>query len=268
MPRRKGGPGRVTVGRHSMETRPELRARAFCANIDDRSQIHNLLTPAEQAELAQIATVLEFGAAGTTIYSEEEDAHFLYAISKGLVRLTRHEENGDRQVLAFMWPGDLFGLAERGRYVNSAETVTAATVYRFPLQRLRRLLLREPQLQLHVLLKAAHALRAAQRQIIVLGQQDTYRRLASFLLEFSRHHEFFDEESRVLHLPMTRFDMADYLGMSPETMARAFARLERSALIRRIAPRSVQIQRARELAHLASYRGGSEEGPRPTPGSR
>lgn len=49
------------------------------------------------------------------------------------------------------------------------------------------MLLREPQLQLHLVLKAAHELRAAQRQIIVLGQQDAYRRLASFLVEFSRH---------------------------------------------------------------------------------
>jgi len=236
------------------EARPEVRGRSFCADTDDGSKLHELLTPAEQVQLGQIATVLEYRAAGATIFSEGEDSHFRYAIDKGSIRLTRHLENGGRQILAFMWPGDLFGLAERGHYVNSAETLAPATIYRFPLQKLRSLLLREPQLQLHMLIKAAHDLRAAQRQIIVLGQQDTYRRLASFLLDLGQHVAFNDEAPGRLRLPMNRLDIADYLGTSTETVTRAFARLERDRLVSRLSPRSLRIDDLVGLTRLSQGR--------------
>jgi CRP-like cAMP-binding protein len=230
--------------------KPKIRARGFSADLDHGSKLDNLLSPSQQTELGAIATVLEFRTAGAPIYSEGEDAHFLYTIESGVIRISRHLEDGGRQVLAFMWPSDLFGLAERGHYVNSAETLTAAIVYRFPLQKLRRLLLREPQLQLHFLIKAAHELRAAQRQIIILGQRDTYRRLASFLLDSCQQATFFDAVSRILTLPMSRFDIADYLGTSPETVARAFARLEHEGLIKRLAPRSIKLRDMRRMSSL------------------
>jgi hypothetical protein len=70
------------------EAQPEVRGRSFCADTDDGSKLHELLTPAEQVQLGQIATVLEYRAAGATIFSEGEESHFRYAIDKGSVRLT------------------------------------------------------------------------------------------------------------------------------------------------------------------------------------
>lgn len=246
---------KVAISRKAgREARPKVQARPFCAEVDDGSKVHNLLTPAEQTELARIATVLEYRAANTTIYSEDEDAHFLYAIDKGIVRISRHSADGERQILAFMWPGDLIGLAERGHYVNSAETLTPATVYRFPFPRLRSLLLREPQLQLHLLIKAAHDLRTAQRQIIVLGRQDAYRRLASFLLDLRQHAAFHDRSTGGLRLPMSRLDIADYLGTSPETVTRAFARLEHDGLVSRASPRTLRVDDLVGLTRLAQAR--------------
>lgn len=236
------------------EARPKVVARPFCADTDDHSQVHNLLTPSEQAQLARIATVLDYRAGNTTIYSEGEDVHFLYAIDQGVVRISRHLEDGERQVMAFLWPGDLCGLAERGHYVNTAETLTPATLYRFPLQKLHGLLLHEAQLELHLLVKAAHALRTAQRQIIVLGRQDTYRRLASFLLDLGHHAAFHDRSAMTLTLPMNRYDIADYLGTSAETVTRAFTRLEQEGLVTRAAPRSLRINDWAGLTRLAQGR--------------
>ena len=220
---------------------PKVIAREFCA-IEGRPLLfHNLLSSREQAELAKIATILEYQIGGVAIYSEGEDAHFLYLIDEGVVRLSRHLPNGARQVLGFMWPGDLFGLAEEGRYVNSAESLTPAAVFRFPLERLRRLLLSEPLLQLHLLTKAAHELRNAQRQIIILGRLSTGKRLGSFLLDCRQHVSIFESRTRLLRLPMSRFDIGDYLGTSPESVARAFAALERDGFLRRVSPRSVEL---------------------------
>lgn len=236
------------------EARPKIKARPFCIDVDDSTRVHDLLTPSQQAQLTRIATVLDYRAGNTTIFSEGEDAHFLYAIDRGAVRISRHLEDGGRQVLAFLWPGDVFGLAERGHYVNAAETLTPAILYRFPLQKLRSLLLRDAQLQLHLLVKAAHALRTAQRQIIMLGRQDTYRRLASFLLDLSQHVAFHDKSPANLSLLMSRLDIADYLGTSSETVTRAFTRLEHDGVITRSSPRSLRIDDLAGLTRLAQGR--------------
>ncbi len=108
--------------------RPKIIAREFLATREQRPKLDNLLTSAEQAKLATIATLIEYQTGGVAIYSEGEDAHFLYLIDSGIVRLSQHLPNGDRQVLSFMWPGDLFGIAEDGRYVNSAESLTTAAI--------------------------------------------------------------------------------------------------------------------------------------------
>jgi CRP-like cAMP-binding protein len=231
-------------------TNPVVRARPFDAVSDRRSRIDNLLSPQEQAELAGIGTVLEYRRGGVAIFSAGEDAHFLYAIDKGFVRVSRHDEDGHRQIIAFMWHGDLFGIAEHGRYANSAETASAATIYRFPLQKLRRLMEREPRLQVHLLTKALHELRAAQRQIVVLGQLEASRRLASLIQDFSQHREIYDPKTCRLALSLSRQDIADYLGTSPENVARAFNALEGTRVLRRVTPRIVEILDAAKLAEL------------------
>jgi CRP/FNR family transcriptional regulator, anaerobic regulatory protein len=221
--------------------RPKIIATEFCAAAQRRPLLDNLLSPAEQAALAEIATILTYQAGGAAIFTEGEDAHFLYLIDEGVVRICRTLPDGARQVLGFMWPGDMLGLVEAGRYVNAAETLTPATLFRLPLERLERLLLSEPSLQLHMLIKAAHELRRAQRQLIVLGQLNNAKRLASFLVDIRQHVAFFESSTGLLRLPMSRFDIADYLGTSPESVARAFAALERAGLVRRASPRVVHL---------------------------
>ncbi|HUC16884.1 MAG TPA: helix-turn-helix domain-containing protein [Acetobacteraceae bacterium] len=76
------------------------------------------------------------------------------------------------------------------------------------------------------------------------------RRLASFLLDCRQHLELFDSKTQMLRLPMSRFDIADYLGTSPESLARTFARLEREGFVQRASPRSVRLCDADALARL------------------
>jgi CRP-like cAMP-binding protein len=93
---------------------------------------------------------------------------------------------------------------------------------------------------------------------MVLGQQNIYQRLASFILEFLYHSEYFDPKTSRLKLPVNRFDIADYLGTAPESAARAFARLEAEGLVKRVTSRAVDIldldgliemQRGRRRSH-------------------
>jgi CRP-like cAMP-binding protein len=176
-----------------------------------------------------------------TIFRSEKEAEFVYVVDEGIVRITRLAPNGQRRILAFMVPGDLFGMPDCGVYVNSAETVSSARLYRFPWPALRHLMANEPQLQQKVLIKLAHDFRQAQRQMMMLGQQSARQRLAVFLLDFIRNPGFFDQRRSRLTLPVNRFDLADYLGTTRETAARTFARLERERLIRRIDSHTIQI---------------------------
>lgn len=229
---------------------PKVIARRFCRSGELPASPDNLLSPAEEGQLSRIATILDYRA-NTTIFTEAEDAHFLYLIQEGVVRISRHLPDGTRQVLAFMWPGDLFGLAEEGYYVNSAEALAQSVVFRFPLDRLQETLTKEPLLQMHLLMKAAHELRQTQRQIIVLGRFRNSRRLASFLTDCLQHSACFYQSSHLLRLPMNRHDIADYLGMTAESAAHAFTRLEQNDYIRRASPRSIEIRDRERLVRFA-----------------
>lgn len=233
-------PERLTIG-----------ARRYGAASVRGLPFANLLTRKEQRELARIAETVTY-ARRQSIFKEGDRADYLFVIEQGVVRVSRDLMEGERHVLAFFRPGDLLGLAEEGRYINSAYTLTAVTLRRMHLRSLHELLLSDSQLQLRFLLKAAHELRMAQRQLIVLTRKPPHQRLATFLLNFMNHREYFSAVENSVYLPMTRDDIADYLAIRPETLARAFARLERDGVIARFSPREIRIRNLSELIHLGT----------------
>ncbi len=208
------------------------------------------LTASEKAELARLAQVIDFRTAGSDIFSQGDEAGFIYLLTDGVVRTCHTLRNGERQILAFHWPGDIFGLAEHGRYVSEARTVAPSRVYRFPVAKLERFLLKNPKVQDGLLVKSMHDLRLAQRQLIVIGRFDVPRRLAAFLIDCSAHAHYFDSTTKVLCLPMSREDIADYLGTSAETVTRALGRLERDGMLRRTTPRTIELDRDRLKAFI------------------
>ncbi|MDR3472367.1 MAG: Crp/Fnr family transcriptional regulator [Devosia sp.] len=197
------------------------------------------LSADDKAALGRIGEVVEFKTAGSEILASGEQAKFLYLLTAGVVEANRPLANGERHVIAFYWPGDLFGLAESGVYVNSARTLAKCTVYRFQTRELAEFLLQHPGIQRHFLVKAVHDLRNSQRQVIMMGRLNVLKRLAVFLLDCSAHDAYFDAKTRALALPMTRYDIADYLGTSAEVATRAFGRLEAESLLHRLTPRTL-----------------------------
>lgn len=220
---------------------PEIRARLFSRERDPPTKIENLLSRKQQSMLQSIGIVLEYQRSNTTIFSEGEDGHFVYSVITGAIRVSRFSENGRRQVMAFMLPGDLFGFPEAGRYLNSTETMCPTTLFRVPWQHLREMMLRDPEMQINFLTRIAFDLRLAQRRIMTLGQQNVPQRLVSFLLDLVQHPNFYDQNRRRLSVPFTRSDLGDYLGTAPETVIRAFAKLEKDGLIRRVSPHMIEI---------------------------
>ena len=218
----------------------ELRARPFDGTAAQPGAVINLLSDSEQKKLRSITTVLECKR-GLTIFAQHGEAHLLYVVDTGMVRLSRCAENGQRHILAFMNPGDFFGLPDNGRYVDSAEAVSQTRLYQIPWQQLQQMMLAEPQLQLTLFTKLMHDFHQAQLQIMHLSKQNTCQRLASFLLDLAEGPEFFNQSRSMLKLPVNRFDLADFIGSAPESTARAFAKLESLGLVQRVTSRTIEI---------------------------
>jgi CRP-like cAMP-binding protein len=193
-------------------------------------KITRLLSERERALLAQISVTARFGR-GDTIYHAGDPAAFIYNISSGVARTYRTLPNGTRALIKFFFPDDLLGLAEEGAYVNTAEAVTAMTAYRLPVSALENLLRRDAALEWHLLVKLCHDLREEQRHAIILKQQGALARLALFLQMLDRSREARDGGSGEIYLPMSRTDIADYIGFSLAVVSRSFRTLAAHHLI-------------------------------------
>jgi CRP-like cAMP-binding protein len=223
-----------------MGASPEIRVRWANENSAHCVPAENPLSRREQEQMRSISKLLDCKP-GTILYSQAEEARFVYLIAEGIVRINRCDESGHRQVLVFRVAGDFCGIPHEGTYFNSAETVSEAAIYRFEWREMQELFLGEPHLQSVLLGKILFDYRQAQTRISVLGQQNICQRLASFLLDLIHIPQFFEEESSSLSLPVNRFDLADYLGTAPESIARAFTKLENLGLLRRITARRIAI---------------------------
>ena len=128
--------------------------------------------------------------------------------------------------MSFLHPGDLFGLSEEGQYSYSAKAATAVVAYKMPLPAVRRILVRNPDLDVDVIIKLCERLREAQHHAVILSQKRAATRLAMFL-ELQEHVQagITGEPVSEIYLPMDRSSIAAYLGMTLAALSRAFRTL-------------------------------------------
>lgn len=199
-----------------------------------------ILSEIERGRLALIATVVHFPR-GAVLHQQGDDLVCIHDIIHGVVKAYHPAADGHRTILGFLFPGDLVGLAENNRYVNTAEAVTSVTAYRLPIAPLERLLRRDPDLELHFLCKVCHELRGAQRHAILLARQDASGRIALFLHLLRGQGARDGRRAIILTLPMRRSDIAEYVGLSMEAVSRALRGLERDGILHFHDPRTVEI---------------------------
>ena len=186
------------------------------------------------------------------IYREGSAAHWVFAVAEGAVKTYRELPSGKRPVSAFLFRGDLFGLAEAGAYLNTAQSITGVTLYRLPLDELTVLLRHDSDLQFQFLAKVTHELRESQRRAILINRRDAAGRLAMFLELMSEHGEPGAKTGRSVQLPMTRSDIAGFLGLSLEAVSRASSELERRGLVKFENRHLARIVDATRLGKLAA----------------
>jgi CRP-like cAMP-binding protein len=188
-----------------------------------------VLTERQRSQLLEIATRIRVPARAV-LYREQAAASWIFINVKGVVKTFKDLRSGRRWVTAFLYPKDLFGLAKNGLYIRTAQAITAATLYRIESEALIDLLRRDAELQYQFLCKVTHELREAQRQAITVGRRDAPGRLAMFIQYLERsccdRHNVRDVE-----LPMSRSDIASYLGLSLESVSRAASKLQRRGIV-------------------------------------
>ncbi len=205
------------------EVEPALQATPFLPPIRPDAP---LLSDEQRMQLARIASRVRVGPR-EVIYREEAPADNVFIIAEGVVKAFKDMPSGRRWVTAFLYPADVFGLAENGLYVRTAQAVTSALLYRFDVHVLIETLKKDGELQFKFLCKLTHEVREAQRQAIAIGRKDAIGKIAMFLRQLQRE----PSGSREIDLPMTRSDIASYLGLSLESVSRATRSLERRGVV-------------------------------------
>lgn len=191
--------------------------------------------------------------AGEILAREGDPATQLFNITAGTVRVHKLLPDGRRQIVGFLFAGDFLGLATGDRFAFSAEAISAGSACRFPRKAYKQLLKEMPELEASLLDRTANELRAAQDQMLLLGRKTAVERFASFLLDLSARSRRAGIEGNEVQLPMTRAEIADYLGLTTETVSRVTSRLKTRGVIRLLTLHSLRIEKPAELAALAGF---------------
>jgi CRP/FNR family transcriptional regulator, nitrogen fixation regulation protein len=163
---------------------------------------------------------------GTKVYGDNEPADYVYQVKTGAVRSFKLLSDGRRQIGAFHLAGDIFGVTTEKHHRFTAEAVVDTTLWLVRRQSLD-LADTDGALTRELLSMTVRNLQHAESQLLLLGQKDSLEKVAAFLLEMDKRLT----GTGAITLPMTRRDIADYLGLTLETVSRALARLKRKGAI-------------------------------------
>lgn len=165
---------------------------------------------------------------GEHVFRGGDDANTLYVIHSGSVKSYMIMEDGEEQVLNFSLAGDVVGLDGIGvkRYVSSAIALETTTICKLPMLGLPNRALGQGFLDM-----VSENLIRDHNLILMLTRKDADGRMASFIVDMSKQFEKLGHSAEVLHLTMTRQDIANYLGLAIETVSRTLRRFQDSGML-------------------------------------
>lgn len=178
--------------------------------------------------LQNIGTKLRFHH-NKTIFNEGDPAEHAYKVLSGAVRLCKHLADGRRQIVQFLFPGDLFSFMELAGHSLTAEAVNDVVLLSYPQRQIAHLGAQDPSLRERFVALMSQRLHRMHDHLMLLGRQTAMERVASFVL--SLKESMGADEGDTLQVPMSRQDIADYLGLTIETVCRVLAKLRRSRAI-------------------------------------
>jgi CRP/FNR family nitrogen fixation transcriptional regulator len=201
--------------------------------------------PERDTGLSMTGPVLHFGQ-DREIYSEGANADVFFKVVSGVVRTCKFLSDGRRQIDAFYKAGDVFGFELGSAHGFSAEAVCDCTLVSYRRRGLETLAANDDGLMNQLFSYAMQSLARAQEHALLLGRRSATEKVAAFLIDGV------DESAgdKIVNLAMTRQDIADYLGLTIETVSRTLSQLERDALIEIPAARQIRLRNPSALREL------------------
>ncbi len=222
----------------------DVRDRNFCAALE----------PEEVLALTRIMTEAKVGP-HATLFREGEPAEHVMNITSGAVKIYKLLADGRRQILSFRFAGDFIGLTAGAEYLYSAEALEETRVCRFPRRRMDALRDGFKRIDKRLLELSIEELAATQEQLVLLGRKTAEEKLVTFLLLLANAQVRRGEPLEPIRLPMTRGDIADYLGLTIETVSRTFSSLKRKGLIALDDTTHVRVRNRAALEQIAAGQG-------------
>lgn len=189
--------------------------------------------------------------ANDMLVEEGEPKKRVFSLTSGMLRLYTSLPDGRRQIAGFLLPGDFVGLADDETYSQSAEAVVPSVLCAFSAREMEGLMEKFPKLKERLYQMTRAALRSARDNQLVLGRLAPVEKLASFLLILSSRIAKHGGQANPVHLAMNRTDIADYLGLTIETVSRSFTKLKAQGLIHLVDANTVEILSRRSLIAVA-----------------
>jgi len=220
--------------------------------LDCKVRLVSVCAALESHELCALDTMAQHAAfePKETLFLQDHRVESLYNVTEGIVRLYKLLPDGRRQIVGFALPGDFLGLAMADEYGVCADAVDSVTACRFSRAAFSHFLDQKPHLLRRLHEFATHELSLAQDQMVVLGRRTADEKIASFLIGLRNRWSRLTGASVTIHLPMSRQDIADFLGLTIETVSRTLSRFAREKAIL-IVPDGVRLLDPSRLEQLA-----------------
>ena len=219
----------------------EIRSYSFCRCLkDDQLNIFSKISSEKEFKNKQ------------TVFLQEEESKNLYNITQGNIKIYKLLRDGRIQIIGFLYPGDFFGSYKKGKYNYSAESIGNVKLCVFKQEVLDNYLEKNMNLAKELLHMTSHELTLAQDRIGVLGKLNANQRMAAFILNISKQRARIGWQDNPISLPMMRQDIADYLGLTLETVSRELTKLKTSNLIKVLSSSQIYLRDKASLSVISS----------------
>ena len=191
-----------------------------------------------------------------TIFHDGDTPNYYYNIISGVVKLVKILADGEQHIVGLLFPGEFLGRALNSRHAYSAEAATGTVLCAFPKPEFEAFLRSHPELERHIFELTVRELDVCRDWTLLLGRKCSYERVAGFLLMMAQRMIDIGEGQRTgnyvqFELPFTRAELADYLGLTLETVSRQFSHLRNKGVISLPSSRHVLIPDVERLSSAA-----------------
>ena len=216
--------------------------------------ICSVLSPEELDDFNKIAHTRKLKA-GEIIISEEEPIDYFANVMSGVVKLMKLLPDGRQQIVALLFPPDFFGRTFKDYSSNFAVAATDVELCCFPHTQFEAMLKKFPNLQQKLFEATLNELDAAREWMVLLGRKSAEEKVADLLVMIAKRSELIGcgNIKGLVELPITRSDMADYLGLTIETVSRQFTNLKSRKIITVLDKNHIDIPDIEALAEIAGH---------------